>query len=102
MYFFEVEDVDLRALAPLDTATFLESVARTSRAVTIHEDNRTLGVGAEISAIIAEQAFDCLDAPIVRVTAPDVPAVPFAAPLEHFYMPSVEKIVAALERTLRY
>jgi len=98
----EVEVIDLRTLAPLDKDTFLESVAKTNRAVIIHEDNRTLGVGAEISAIIAEQAFDCLDAPIVRVTAPDVPAVPFAAPLEHFYMPSVEKIVAALERTLRY
>lgn len=98
----EVEVIDLRTLAPLDKDTFLESVAKTNRAVIIHEDNRTLGVGAEISAIIAEQAFDCLDAPIARVTAPDVPAVPFAAPLEHFYMPSVEKIVAALERTLRY
>lgn len=97
-----VEVIDLRTLAPLDKDTFLESVAKTNRVVVVHEDNRTLGVGAEVSAIIAEQAFDCLDAPIVRVTAPDVPAVPFAAPLEHFYMPSVEKIVAALEQTLRY
>lgn len=98
----EVEVIDLRTLAPLDKDTFLQSVAKTNRVVLVHEDNRTLGVGAEISAIIAEEAFDCLDAPIVRVTAPDIPAVPFAAPLEHFYMPSVEKIVAALERVAEY
>jgi 2-oxoisovalerate dehydrogenase E1 component beta subunit len=70
--------------------------------VIIHEDHRTLGVGAEISAIIAEEAFDCLDAPIMRVTAPDVPAIPFSAPLEKFYMPSVEKIMTAFDRILEY
>jgi 2-oxoisovalerate dehydrogenase E1 component beta subunit len=98
----EVEVVDLRTLAPLDKDTFLESVAKTSRCVVIHEDNRTLGIGAEVSAILAEEAFDCLDAPIARVTAPDVPAIPFSAPLEKFYLPSVEKIVTALERTMEY
>lgn len=98
----EVEVIDLRALAPLDKDTVLESVARTSRVVIIHEDNRTLGVGAEVSALIAEEAFDCLDAPIIRVTAPDIPAIPFAPPLEEFYMPSTEKIVNALEQVLRY
>lgn len=98
----EVEVIDLRTLAPLDKDTFLESVSRTSRAVVIHEANRTLGIGAEVSAIIAEEAFDCLDAPIARVTAPDIPAIPAAPPLEEFYMPNVEKIVAVLERTLEY
>ena len=98
----EVEVIDLRTLAPLDKETLLESVARTSRVVVVHEANRTLGIGAEISAIIAEEAFDCLDAPIARVTAPDVPAIPASPPLEKFYMPSAEKIVAALERTLDY
>lgn len=98
----EVEVIDLRTLAPLDKDTFLESVSRTSRAVVIHEANRTLGIGAEVSAIIAEEAFDCLDAPIARVTAPDIPAIPAAPPLEEFYMPNVEKIVATLERTLEY
>jgi 2-oxoisovalerate dehydrogenase E1 component beta subunit len=97
-----VEVIDLRVLNPLDKETILRSVARTSRCVIVHEDHRTLGIGAEISALLAEEAFDCLDAPIVRVTAPDVPAVPFSAPLEKFYMPSVEKIVAALERTVAY
>ena len=98
----EVEVIDLRTLAPLDKDTLLESVARTSRVVVVHEDNRTLGIGAEVSAIIAEEAFDCLDAPIARVTAPDIPAIPASPPLEKFYMPSVEKILAALERTLDY
>ena len=68
----------------------------------VHEDHRTLGIGAEISAIAAEQAFDCLDAPIVRLTAPDVPAIPFSAPLEKFYLPSVEKIVDAATKLLNY
>ncbi len=98
----EAEVVDLRTLAPLDKDTFLESISRTSRAVVVHEDNRTLGIGAEISAILVEEAFDCLDAPIVRVTAPDVPAIAAAEPLERFYMPSVEKIITAVERTLDY
>jgi 2-oxoisovalerate dehydrogenase E1 component beta subunit len=98
----EVEVVDLRILSPLDKDTILGSVAKTNRAVIVHEDHRTLGIGAEISAILAEEAFDCLDAPVVRVTAPDVPAIPFSAPLEKFYMPSVEKIVTALERTVQY
>jgi 2-oxoisovalerate dehydrogenase E1 component beta subunit len=98
----EVEVVDLRTLSPLDNDTFLESVSKTNRVVVVQEDNRTLGIASEISAIIAEEAFDCLDAPIVRVTAPNVPAIPFSAPLEKFYMPSVEKIVTAVERTLEY
>ncbi|HLQ50521.1 MAG TPA: alpha-ketoacid dehydrogenase subunit beta [Terriglobales bacterium] len=97
-----VEVIDLRTLSPLDKDSFLESVAKTSRLVIVQEDHRTLGIGSEISAIVAEEAFDCLDAPIVRVTAPDVPAIPFSAPLEKFYMPSVEKIVTALERTIEY
>jgi 2-oxoisovalerate dehydrogenase E1 component beta subunit len=98
----EVEVVDLRVLNPLDKDTLLESVSRTTRCVIVHEDHRTLGVGAEISAILAEEAFDCLDAPILRVTAPDVPAIPFSPPLEKFYMPSVEKIMDALKKTLEY
>src|SRR5579864_3206611 len=98
----DVEVVDLRILSPLDKDTILGSVAKTNRAVIVHEDHRTLGIGAEISAILAEEAFDCLDAPVVRVTAPDVPAIPFSAPLEKFYMPSVEKIMTALERTVQY
>jgi len=98
----EVEVIDLRTLNPLDKDTVLASVAKTNRCVIVHEDHRTLGIGAEISAILAEEAFDCLDAPIARVTAPDVPAIPFSHPLEQFYLPNVDKIVAAMEKTLDY
>jgi hypothetical protein len=73
-----------------------------SRAVIIYEDNRTLGIGAEVSAIIAEQAFDCLDAPILRVTAPDVPLLPAAGELERYCVISVEKIFAAFEQSISY
>jgi 2-oxoisovalerate dehydrogenase E1 component beta subunit len=96
------EVIDLRTLAPLDKDTFLESVASTSRVVVVHEDNRTLGIGAEIAAIIAEEAFDCLDARIARVTAPDILRFRLPLLLKNFYMPSVERIVATLERTLEY
>jgi len=82
----EVEVVDVRTLAPLDMETILASVRRTSKAMVVYEDNRTYGAGAEIVATIAEEAMDDLDAPIVRIGGPDIPAMPFAAPLEHFYM----------------
>ena len=98
----EIEVIDLRVLNPLDEDTFLESLARTGHLLIVHEDHRTLGIGAEISAIAAERAFDCLDAPILRVTAPDVPAIPFSASLEELYLPSVDAIVAAATRLLQY
>jgi 2-oxoisovalerate dehydrogenase E1 component beta subunit len=98
----EIEVIDLRVLNPLDEDTFLESLARTGRLLIVHEDHRTLGIGAEISAIAAERAFDCLDAPILRVTAPDLPAIPFSAPLENFYLPSVDAMMAAATRLLQY
>src|SRR3954469_19769170 len=97
-----VECIDLRTLNPIDYETILNSLARTNRLVVVQEDHRTLGIGSEIAAIVAEQAFDCLDAPILRVTAPDVPAIPFSAPLEKFYMPNVEKIITGFERVLEY
>ena len=97
-----VECIDLRTLNPIDKDTILNSVAKTNRLVIVQEDHRTLGIGSEIAAFVAEEAFDCLDAPILRVAAPDVPAIPFAAPLEKFYMPNVEKIMAAMERCVQY
>ncbi|MBI2681807.1 MAG: alpha-ketoacid dehydrogenase subunit beta [Acidobacteriales bacterium] len=97
-----VECIDLRTLNPIDYATILDSVAKTSRLVIVQEDHRTLGIGSEIAAIAAEQAFDCLDAPIMRVTAPDVPAIPFSKPLEEFYMPTVDKIMAVMEKSAQY
>ena len=81
-----VEVVDVRSLAPLDTATILTSVRTTSKAMVVYEDNRTYGAGAEIVATIAEEAMFDLDAPLVRIGGPDVPAMPFATPLEHYFM----------------
>ena len=81
-----VEVVDLRSLAPLDMATVLTSVRKTAKAIVVYEDNRTYGAGAEVASTIAEEAMYDLDAPPVRVGGPDIPAMPFAAPLEHFYM----------------
>ncbi len=97
-----VEVIDLRVLSPLDHDTILESVSRTGRLCIVQEDHRTLGIGSEISATVAEQAFDCLDAPIVRVSAPDIPAIPAAEALEQFYMPNIGKVVDALHRVLQY
>ena len=81
-----VEVVDVRSLSPLDTETILASVRKTSKAMVVYEDNRTYGAGAEIAATIAEEAMFDLDAPIVRIGGPDIPAMPFAGALEHFYM----------------
>jgi 2-oxoisovalerate dehydrogenase E1 component beta subunit len=83
---FSAEVVDVRTIAPLDTSTILESVRKTGKAVVVYEDNRTYGVGAEIAATIAEEAMFDLDGPIVRLGGPDIPAMPFSTPLEHFYM----------------
>jgi 2-oxoisovalerate dehydrogenase E1 component beta subunit len=68
----------------------------------VHEDNLTGGFGAEVAAIIAQHAFDSLDGPVVRVAAPDVPAMPFNSPQEDFFMPSPAKIAAAMRELAQY
>jgi 2-oxoisovalerate dehydrogenase E1 component beta subunit len=93
-----VEVVDVRTIAPLDRQTILDSVRKTGKAMVVYEDNRTYGVGAEILATIAEEAMFDLDGPLVRIAGPDIPAMPFAVPLEHFFMPGVDKIHAAMKR----
>ncbi|MGK2900761.1 MAG: alpha-ketoacid dehydrogenase subunit beta [Burkholderiaceae bacterium] len=95
----EVEVIDLRSLQPWDRATVLASVARTHRAVVVHEAVQAFGVGAEIAATLADEGFDDLDAPVVRVGAPFMP-VPFAKSLEQGYNIGVAGIVSALRRTL--
>ena len=97
-----VEVVDIRTLAPIDIETILASVRKTSKAIVVYEDNRTYGAGAEIASTIAEQALYDLDAPIVRVGGPDIPAMPFAAPLEHFFMePEPDQIYARIRELAR-
>jgi len=90
----EAEVIDLRTLRPLDTDTIIESVKKTSRAVTVEEGWQQSGVGAEIAARIMEHAFDYLDAPVARVSGKDVP-MPYAANLEKLALPSVADVVAA-------
>lgn len=92
----EVEIIDPRTLLPFDKETVLASVKKTGRLVIVHEATRTAGFGAEIAALVAEEGFDYLDAPIVRVTAPDTP-VPYAPILEDNFIPSAEKIVEAVK-----
>lgn len=95
------EVIDLRTLLPLDKDAILASIEKTSKAMIVHEDTRTLGVGAEVAAILAEEAFDMLDGPIIRVTAPDTP-VPFSPPLEQAFLPDADKIAAAARRLAAY
>ncbi len=89
----DVTVLDLRSLKPLDWPSIEAAVHRTSKVLIVHEDNRFLGYGAEVSAQIAEKSFEWLDAPIRRYTAPDIPAFPFAASLERQVMPDVDGIV---------
>ncbi len=89
------EVLDLRCLVPLDRARLLESVRKTGRLVVIHEANKFGGFGAEIAALVAEEAFEHLKAPIRRVASPDIP-VPFSPPQEKFYRPSPEKVIEAV------
>ena len=98
----DTEVVDLRTLSPLDTALVLESVKKTGKLLIVHEDNITGGVGAEIAALVADQAFDYLDGPVSRVCGPDVPTMPFAQTLEDAYMPGAESILAALRKLAAY
>jgi 2-oxoisovalerate dehydrogenase E1 component beta subunit len=97
-----VEVVDLRTLAPLDRDTILESVRRTGKAMVVYEDNLTGGFGAEVSAIISEHAFGDLDGPVMRVAAPDIPAMPFNSPQEDFFMPNPRKIAEAMRKLAAY
>ncbi|CAN5822117.1 3-methyl-2-oxobutanoate dehydrogenase subunit beta [soil metagenome] len=96
------EVVDIRTLRPLDGETILESVRKTGKAVVVYEDNRFGGYGAEIAAIIAEEAFDHLDGPVMRVTGPDVPGVPYAHTLEDWFMPNPDRIADAVRRLAAY
>lgn len=93
------EIIDPRSLSPLDEETILESVRKTHRLLIVHEEVRFVGSGAEIAAMVAEEAFDYLDAPIQRIAAPFCP-VPFSGVLEEEYIPSEEKIIAAVRNII--
>lgn len=95
----DTEVVDLRTLTPLDEKTVLDSVKKTSKALILHEACKTAGFGAEVAALIADKAFDYLDAPIKRVTAPNTP-VPFSPVLESSFMPNEEDVVKVVREII--
>jgi pyruvate/2-oxoglutarate/acetoin dehydrogenase E1 component len=97
----DIEIVDLRTLCPLDRETVLRSVRKTGKVLIAHEATRSCGVGAEIAALVSEEAFEHLDAPIVRLTAPDVP-IPFSPPLEQRVLPGPADMKEALSELLAY
>lgn len=96
-----VEVIDLRTLLPLDNKSLFDTVKKTNKVVVLHEQTKTGGVGAEVSALINEYCFDYLDGPIIRIAAPDTP-VPYSPPLEEAFIPQVKDVVSAVEKLMRY
>jgi 2-oxoisovalerate dehydrogenase E1 component beta subunit len=96
------EVVDIRTLVPLDKETVLASFRKTGKALIVYEDNRFLGYGAEIAALLCDEGFEYMDGPIRRLAGPDVPGVPFAPTMQDFFMPSPEKIAAAIRDLAAY
>jgi pyruvate/2-oxoglutarate/acetoin dehydrogenase E1 component len=97
----DIEVLDLRTLAPLDTASIVASARKTGKVLVAHEATRSAGVGAEVAALITEEAFEDLDAPVRRLTAPDVP-VPFSPPLEQAVLPQANDMEEACRELLAY
>jgi 2-oxoisovalerate dehydrogenase E1 component beta subunit len=97
----EAEVIDLRTLQPFDKPALFASLEKTNRVVIVHEDVKTLGIGAELSAVIMEERFDRLDAPVLRVTYPDTHP-PFSQVLEQANLPNADKVVDALRRVMSY
>jgi 2-oxoisovalerate dehydrogenase E1 component beta subunit len=97
----EASVLDLRTLAPLDRETLLAVVRHCSRALIVHEDSRTGGIGESLAAIIQEEAFEALDAPVRIVGALDTP-VPYSPPLEEFFLPSEAEVEHAARRLVEY
>lgn len=86
----------------MDKETVLISAQKTGKVLIYHEDNKTGGVGGEIAALIAEEGFEWLDGPIMRLGAPDIPPTPFNETLERYYLPDVPRLVAAIRQLAAY
>src|SRR5947209_14902052 len=97
----ELEVIDLRTLVPLDREAIADTVRKTNRVIVLHEDTKTGGIAGEVAAVINEEAFDYLDAPITRIASLDTP-VPFSPPLEHAFLPKVEDVVREAKRLRAY
>jgi 2-oxoisovalerate dehydrogenase E1 component beta subunit len=98
----DVEVVDLRTLAPYDHETILNSVRKTARCAVVYESSRTMGVGTEIAAMVAEEGFDLLDAPVIRISPPDAPQEPFAPVMADHYLPNADRIAAEIRKLVAY
>lgn len=98
----DTEVVDLRTLLPMDRETILASVRKTGKALIVHEDTLTGGYGAEVAAVIADQGFTDLDAPVKRLAGPDIPAMPYSHPLQDWFMPDPAKIADAARDLATY
>ena len=98
----ECEVIDLRTIYPIDKQTILDSVKKTGKVVVVVEAPKTASMAGEISAIISEEVFDYLDAPIIRVCGPDTPPIPFSPPMEHYWLPSPERIIKAVKHVVNY
>jgi 2-oxoisovalerate dehydrogenase E1 component beta subunit len=96
------EVLDLRSIKPMDEEAVLRTARKTGKILVVHEDNRFAGIAAEVMAIIMEKAFDSLDAPVMRLTGPDVPAMPFNHVLEEAFMPNVDRILAKARELAAY
>ena len=97
----DIEVIDLRTLNPLDSGSILASVEKTGKVLVAHEATRSCGVGAEVASLISERAFESLDAPVRRLTAPDVP-IPFSPPLEQAVLPQLDDMKEACRELLAY
>ena len=91
-----VEIVDLRTVYPLDRQAIITSARKTGKCLVLYEDNLSVSVGSEVAAIIADEAWRWLDAPVKRLGGLDVPAIPYAPAMEDAFMPNPEKIARAL------
>jgi 2-oxoisovalerate dehydrogenase E1 component beta subunit len=96
-----IEVIDLRSLCPLDTEAILASARKTGKVLVAHEATQSCGVAAEVAALVAAEAFEDLDAPVRRLTAPDVP-IPFSPPLEQAVLPQLEDMKEACDELLKY
>jgi 2-oxoisovalerate dehydrogenase E1 component subunit beta len=97
-----VEVIDLRSIRPMDKTTILNSIEKTHKLLIVHEDNKFGGIGAEISAMVAEEALFSLDAPIRRLCGPDVPAMGYALPLEEEFMSSPAEMAGAMREMVKF
>jgi 2-oxoisovalerate dehydrogenase E1 component beta subunit len=97
-----VEVLDLRTIRPLDEEAILDTARKTGKVLIVHEDTKAGGIGGEISAIISERAFEYLDAPVMRLAGPEVPAMPFSPPLEAMFMPDADRIAWAMRKLAGY